>query len=158
MAFNTVADLKAGRAVYHDFTNQLLRERGEDVALRTPEEAAGVLASVAANHRFTLYEHFITDKAGHAQNMDSARVVLQNLARMIRSLLAKIDLGNSTVILTSDHGNIEDLSTRSHTLNSVPTIVWGAGNESISGRVTSLAHLTPAIVDHLAERRSTAHG
>lgn len=158
MAFNTVADLRGERAVYHDFTNKLLRDRDEDVALRTPEEAADVLASVAANHRFTLYEYFITDKAGHAQNMESARLVLQNLARMIRRLLAKLDLVNTTVILTSDHGNIEDLSTRSHTLNSVPTIIWGAGNENISARVTNLAHLTPAIVDHLTERHSTAHG
>ena len=41
--------------------------------LRTPQEAATVLASVAAENRFTLYEYFITDKVGHKQDMDAAK-------------------------------------------------------------------------------------
>lgn len=157
LTFNTVEDLRAGRAVYQDFTNKLLRERGENVDLRTSEEAADVLASIAATNRFTLYEYFITDKAGHAQDLDQARLVLQNLARMIRRLLERIDLTHTTVILTSDHGNIEDLSTRSHTLNLVPTIVWGAQKESIARRISSLADITPAIVGALVEQRATTH-
>lgn len=155
--FNTVDDLRAGRAVYQDFTNQQLIELGEEVELRTAEEAAEVLASVVADHRFTLYEYFITDKAGHAQDMTIARMVLQNLARMIRRLLERLDLSTTTVILTSDHGNIEDLSSRSHTLNSVPTIVWGPGKASIAKRITSLADITPAIVDALFQQRATTH-
>jgi 2,3-bisphosphoglycerate-independent phosphoglycerate mutase len=150
LAFNTVDDLRAGRAVYQDFTNKLLIERGENVDVRTPEEAADVLAKIVARHRYTLYEYFITDKVGHAQDITTARNVLQNLARMIRRVLEKVDLKRTTVILTSDHGNIEDLSTRSHTLNSVPTIVWGAENKNIASRISSLADITPAIVDMLA--------
>jgi len=157
LSFNTVEDLKAGRAVYQDFTNQQLKERGEEVELRTAEQAADVLASVVAGHRFTLYEYFITDKAGHAQDITAARLVLQQLARLIRRLLEKLDLTRTTVILTSDHGNIEDLSTRSHTLNLVPTIVWGANKEAISKRITSLADITPAIVGALVQQRATTH-
>ena len=151
LSFNTVEDLKGGRAVYQDFTNRLLIERGEQVNLRTPEEAAEVLARIVANNRFTLYEYFITDKVGHAQDIDEARLVLQNLARMIRRVLETIDLKVTTMILTSDHGNIEDLSTRSHTLNPVPTLVWGADNQRIADRVTSLTDITPAIVSTLVQ-------
>jgi hypothetical protein len=149
LEFNKVEDLKAGRAVYQDFTNQMLIERGEDVNPRTPEEAGDVLASIVANHRFTLYEYFITDKTGHAQDREAARSVLQNLARMIRRVLANIDLTSTTMILTSDHGNIEDLSTRSHTLNAVPTIIWGRGSQQVANRISSLADITPAIVSLL---------
>jgi hypothetical protein len=149
LSFNTVTDLKAGRAVYQDFTNYMLIERGEEVEPRTPETAGEVLASIVANHRFTLYEYFITDKVGHAQDMEAARSVLQNLARMIRMVLANVDLKSTTMILTSDHGNIEDLSTRSHTLNQVPTIVWGAGSQQVANRISSLADITPAIVSLL---------
>ena len=158
LTFNTVDDLRAGRAVYQDFSNNQLLERGEQVELRTPEQAADILASIVASHRFTLYEYFITDKAGHAQDMTSARVVLQNLAWMIRRLIGQLDLQYTTVILTSDHGNIEDLSTRSHTLNAVPTIIWGANKESISARIASLADITPAIVSSLVQQSATAHG
>ena len=149
LQFNRIEDLKAARAVYQDFTNQMLIERGEQVEPRTAEEAGDVLASIAANHRFTLYEYFITDKVGHAQDREAARSVLQNLARMIRRVLANIDLNSTVMMLTSDHGNIEDISTRSHTLNAVPTIIWGAGSQQVANRISSLADITPAIVSLL---------
>jgi 2,3-bisphosphoglycerate-independent phosphoglycerate mutase len=155
IAFRKVADNRAGRAVFHDFTNRALIERGEDVAPRTPDEAAEVLARIVSENRFTLYEYFITDKVGHAQDMEAANTVLQNLASMIRALLDKIDLRQTSVILTSDHGNIEDLSSRNHTLNLVPTIVWGASKERITNRIRSLADITPAIVETLTEKAAT---
>lgn len=156
LKFRTVTDLRAGRAVYQDFTNAVLIERGEDVSLRTPAEAATVLASIASENQFTLYEYFITDKVGHAQNMEAARTVLQNLAALVRGVLERIDLRQTSVILTSDHGNIEDLSSRNHTLNRVPTIVWGANKEIIGNRIRSLADITPAIVETLTEK-AAAH-
>ncbi len=152
LQFRTVADLRIGRAVYQDFTNGMLIERGEEIELRTPEEAAKVLAEIAAESRFTLYEYFITDKIGHSQDMAAAREVLLRLALFIRELIARVDLVSTSVILTSDHGNIEDLSSRNHTLNKVPTIVWGADRDRIANRIKSLADVTPAIVDVLTQR------
>ena len=146
MPFRTVDDLKNGAAVFMDFTNRLLIERGVDVFERTEEEAAEVLATITANNRFTLYEYFITDKVGHAQDMPLAQKVLTSLARFIRELLLRLDLDRTTVILTSDHGNIEDLSSRNHTLHSVPTIIWGAQREQVATRIKTLADITPAIV------------
>jgi 2,3-bisphosphoglycerate-independent phosphoglycerate mutase len=157
LSFRTVTELKAGRAVYQDFTNALLIERGEEeVNPRTPNEAASVLARIVSENQFTLYEYFITDKVGHAQDMPAARMILRNLARLVRELLAGIDLRHTSVILTSDHGNIEDLSSRNHTLNPVPTIVWGANKERIAGRIENLADITPAIVEALTEK-AAAH-
>ena len=156
--FRQVADLKAGRAVYHDFTNRLLIERGEDVEPRNAQEAAEVLSSLVAEHRFTLYEYFITDKIGHKQDAELARAILQDLARFIRELLVRVDLNSTSVILTSDHGNIEDLSSRNHTLNPVPTIVWGANKEWIAKRIETLADITPAIVDVLTGKGTDTNG
>ena len=149
LAFNTVDDLRAGRAVFHDFTNEKLIERGETANLRTPEEAGAVLGSIAAKHRFTLYEYFLTDKAGHSQNMSLARPLLRQLAAMVRAVLQSVDLKHTTVILTSDHGNVEDLSARNHTLNPVPTILWGAHSQIVASRISSLADIAPAIVSTL---------
>lgn len=151
MSFRSLDDLKAGHAVFQDYTNRMLIERGFDIAPGTPEQAAQTLAALVAQHRFTLYEYFITDKIGHAQDMQAARSTLADLARLVRTLLSLIDLKRTTVILTSDHGNIEDLSTRNHTLNQVPTLVWGMGRERVRERVRSLADITPAIVEVLME-------
>jgi 2,3-bisphosphoglycerate-independent phosphoglycerate mutase len=152
LPFRTVADLKEGRAVYQDFTNALLIERGEDVSPRTAGDAANALAGIVCQNRFTLYEYFITDKVGHAQDMNAARSVLRNLASLIRELLARVDLSSTSVIITSDHGNIEDLSSRNHTLNAVPTIVWGAQSNRIAARIKSLADIAPSIVETLTQK------
>jgi bisphosphoglycerate-independent phosphoglycerate mutase (AlkP superfamily) len=128
----------------------MLSERGESAPLRLPEEAGRVLASIVSSHRFTLYEYFITDKIGHAQDHAEAKRVLPMLAKFIRTLLTQLDLTNTTVVLTSDHGNIEDLSVRNHTLNMVPTIIWGRNQQSVASRIGSLIDITPAIVETLA--------
>jgi 2,3-bisphosphoglycerate-independent phosphoglycerate mutase len=154
--FRKVEDLKANRAVYQDFTNNILIERGEDVTIRTSEQAAEILAEIVSQNRFTLYEYFITDKIGHAQDMQEARLTLLSLAQLIRALLSNVDLNKTSVILTSDHGNIEDLSSRNHTLNLVPTIVWGAHRDQIASRIKDLTDITPAIVETLTQKFATA--
>jgi 2,3-bisphosphoglycerate-independent phosphoglycerate mutase len=156
MRFRDLDDLQNGRAVFQDYTNEMLIERGLAISPYMPEQAAEILASIAREHRFTLYEYFITDKTGHAQDMEAARVVLVNLARFVRHLLSQLDLKRTTVLLTSDHGNIEDLSTRNHTLNLVPTLIWGEHKETIAARVRSLADITPAIVAILTGEAGTA--
>lgn len=152
LRFRTMEDVRNGNAVFMDYTNRFLIERGEDVAIRTENEAARVLSSIVAQNRFTLYEYFITDKVGHAQDMDAARLVLTSLALFLRETLIRLDLKRTTVILTSDHGNIEDLSLRNHTLHLVPTIVWGAQRERIAARIKNLADITPAIVSLLTNK------
>ena len=152
MLFRDLSDLKANRAVYQDFTNQFLISKGVEIEPRSSSTAASILASLVSSNRFTLYEYFITDKVGHAQDLNAAKTVLANLAELIRELLGRLDLNQTTVILTSDHGNIEDLSTRNHTLNDVPTIVWGRNRDLIASRIKNLADITPVIVDTLLAR------
>ena len=139
-------DLREGCAVSHDFTNRFLIERGIDVDVCTPEMAGERLAVLAAAHDFTLYEHFITDRIGHAQRRDLAKAHLSELTRFVRAVLEAADLNRQTIIVTSDHGNIEDLSTRSHTLNPVATLLFGPGREFLASQIRSLTDITPAIV------------
>jgi hypothetical protein len=146
-------DLNEGRAVSHDFTNRFLIERGLDVKEREPEEAGRDLALLAASHDFTLYEHFITDRIGHERDRDLAwnlaRQHIPLLTRFVRAVLEAADLERQTVVITSDHGNIEDSSTRTHTLNPVATLAFGAARHQIASRVHSLTDITPTIVEAL---------
>ncbi|HEX8499611.1 MAG TPA: hypothetical protein VF659_03400 [Pyrinomonadaceae bacterium] len=156
LPFRTAEDVRRGRALYHDFTNRALHLLGDDAPLRTPEEAADVLAALAAAHRFTLYEHFIADRAGHEQDFDFAFGVLRDLARFVRAVLARVDLARTSVVLTSDHGNVEDLSTRNHTLNPVPTLAWGPARGAVARRVRTLADITPTVIETLTAREAAA--
>jgi 2,3-bisphosphoglycerate-independent phosphoglycerate mutase len=155
MSFRGLEDLQSGRAVYQDFTNELVIEAGFDAGPRTPEQAAEVLAALVNEHRFTLYEYFITDRVGHAQDMEAALAVLTNLARFVRAVVARVDLSDTTVLLTSDHGNIEDLSIRNHTRNLVPTLLWGACRVEAARRIRTLADITPAIIETLTAKEAT---
>jgi 2,3-bisphosphoglycerate-independent phosphoglycerate mutase len=151
LPFRTFEDLKEGRALFHDFTNRAPAALVEDVPRRTPEEAAAVLAGLAAAHRFTLYEHFIADRAGHDRDERAALRILEELARFVRTVLSLADLSRTTVMLTSDHGNVEDLSTRNHTLNPVPTLAWGRARAAVARRVRTLEDITPTILEILTE-------
>lgn len=147
--FNRLPDLLGRKSLFHDFTNRSLRNMGFDVPIFSPVEAAEILSKLPRRCRFTLYEHFITDKIGHDQDIERARRHLPQLAEFIRETLKRLDLENTTFILTSDHGNIEDLSVRNHTLNDVPTIVWGRKSAEIAGQIKDLTHITPAILQLL---------
>lgn len=150
LRFCKLPDLLGGKSLFHDFTNKHLTELGYNVPIFSPTDAAEILARSAEKYRFILYEHFITDKIGHKQDFVWAEKHLPELAEFIRETLKRLDLENTTFILTSDHGNIEDLSIRTHTLNKVPTIFWGRRNREISRQVRDLSDITPAILNLLS--------
>ncbi len=139
-------DLQGGRAVYHDFTNRLLQVRGYPVPLVSPEEAAERLVGIAASHDLTYYEHFETDLAGHAQDMDQAIALLERLDAFLSHLIEGLDLTRHLLLLVSDHGNMEDLSTPGHTWNRVPTMLWGHGRETFASRIHALTDIVPALL------------
>jgi 2,3-bisphosphoglycerate-independent phosphoglycerate mutase len=149
--FRKLPDLFGRAALFHDFTNRHLIELGFDAPIFSPSDAGEILANLVDRHRFTLYEYFITDKIGHAQSHEKAAEYLPLLAELVRETLQRIDLKTTTVILTSDHGNIENLAIKNHTLNDVPTIVWGRKNVKISQRIKDLSDITPTIVSLLNE-------
>jgi len=149
--FFDLDDVRAGRAVYQDVTNADLRARGFDVPQWEPAAAGEVLARASARRDFTLFEYFQTDKAGHTQDPDRCRRVLRELDAFVRGHLAAAAPGTLT-LLTSDHGNIEDLSTRSHTTNPVPLLAWGPGAEAAVAAIGAIDQVAPFILDLLSAR------
>ncbi len=149
LPFRTLDDLRAGRAVYQDITNESLIRRGPGAPRRTPEEAGAILAALSPEAEFTLFEFFQTDKAGHSRDPVRAGRELAKLERFLDALLAGVDLRTTTVVVTSDHGNVEDLGTKTHTLNPVATLLFGAGAEALAPEVDRLEAFTPALLRFL---------
>ena len=144
--FMRLPDLFGKKALFHDFTNRSLAAHGFDVPEYSAELAGQILGSLAGRYRFVLYEHFLTDKIGHDRDFAAARTHLPMLAAFVESCVANVDLENVAVILTSDHGNIEDLSVRNHTLNDVPTLIWGRGRNFAASAIRDLTDITPTII------------
>jgi 2,3-bisphosphoglycerate-independent phosphoglycerate mutase len=135
--FRTFDDARAGRGLTHDLTARRAEELGLRLPRRTPEEAARIFAEVAAGADLAAFEFFETDEAGHARSMPRALDALTRLDRFLRALVAGLGSEDSLVV-TSDHGNIEDLSTRNHTLAAVPVLGFGRA----AGRVEEVGDLT----------------
>ena len=145
LPFFTLDDLASERSVYQDVTNGDLRRRGFDVPEWTPGHAGRVLARNVGRFDFTLFEYFKTDKAGHTQDRESCESVLQELDGFVRAYLEAVPPGTLT-LLTSDHGNIEDLGTRSHTINPVPLMAWGPGETDALAACADLTDIAPFIL------------
>ncbi len=142
----TLEDLRAGGAVFHDFTNRVLTEHGHEAPMLEPFEAGGRLARIAADHHLLLYEHFLTDIAGHTADVEQGLVRVSLLDGFLTGVLETIDLKSQTVLMTSDHGNLEDYATRSHTRNPVPAFLWGSGAGTLARGLQTIADVTPAVL------------
>ncbi len=144
----TIPELLAGQAVYQDLTNEQLRERGHAVPLISPATAGKRLGLLAREAAFTLFEYFQTDRAGHSQDFAWSVRLLSQLDSFLKSIVSsqKEAAPPLNILLVSDHGNIEDLSTKSHTHNLVPLIVIGPAAPFFY-EVESLLGICPGILE-----------
>lgn len=147
LQFFSFDHLLSEQAIYHDFTNFELIKRGFHVPKFTAEKAGQILAHSSQKYDFCLYEYFKTDWAGHAQDMTQAVQLLVQLERFIVTFLNDTDLSSTLVILTSDHGNIEDLSVKTHTSNPVPLLAWGKHKEELLTPIESLIDIIPSLIE-----------
>jgi 2,3-bisphosphoglycerate-independent phosphoglycerate mutase len=139
------ADLKAGRAVSALLTNEYWRQWGYDVPQLSPTEAGAQLVHLTDDHALTYFEFWYTDVAGHRQDRDLSLYVLRMLDQFIGGILDRLDLSRSLLLILSDHGNFEDLTTPKHTLNPVLTLLVGAGHQELAPRLRSLQDVTPSL-------------
>ncbi|HNX29248.1 MAG TPA: alkaline phosphatase family protein [Syntrophomonadaceae bacterium] len=146
-ALRTLDDLTVNNAVYQDFTNSLLVKWGYDMKIISPETAGENLAGIAQNHDFTLYEYFISDRIGHKQDISAAVQMYEEMDTFVGTCVNCLDLNENLVIIVSDHGNIEDLTLKTHTLNPVPTIIIHNNiNATNHDMIGSLTDITPFVL------------
>lgn len=145
LGFRDEAALDRGEAVAWDITRTWFRQRSGSAVDEIHSELAGrQLAALARRHDLTLYETFLTDLAGHRRMEIMPAAALTRLDGLLAGLLAAAD-DELTVVVTSDHGNLEDDSSRRHSRNPVPLLVLGPGAEAFSG-CRSLVDVTPALL------------
>ena len=149
LSLKTAADLFAGRAVSADFTGQGWRERLNypETPLLEPEDAGVHLARLAEEYDFSMFEFWMSDYAGHHQDMAAASDLLATFDRVLGGLLAAWNDDAGVLLITSDHGNIEDLNTRGHTTNAVPALLIGSqpARRSLAASLHSLTDVAPGI-------------
>ena len=131
-------DLVEGQALSADFTGQGWNDQLHipGIPQITPYEAGVRMAELSSSYGFSIFEYWLSDIVGHRQEMQPACNIISTLDEVISGLSHAWSDSEGLIIITSDHGNMEDLSTRRHTTNPVPLILIGASQlrQTISGR------------------------
>jgi hypothetical protein len=157
----TADDLYQGNAISADLTGKGWQEHlgFKDAPQLTPQQAGTRLEELSRRYQFSLFEYWLSDVAGHNQDMHQAHILLETFDQMLGGLIEAWEDDEGLILLVSDHGNLEDLSTRRHTLNPVPLLLVGAldlrqrfidSMREISATFDSITHVYPAILHLLA--------
>lgn len=151
----TFTELSSGVGISADITNAGWSRMGYDISTIPPAEAGRRLIQLTQDNDFVLFEYWRTDKAGHSEKMDEAVDALLTLDGMLEGILDALDTRDTLLLITSDHGNIEDMSTKVHTRNPVPAILYGAGHQMVAEHLRSRPDLTavaPTLKKYLTEK------
>ncbi len=142
---NSTEEVLKGEAITAEIVQNAWRERlGIDIPKIDAKEAAQRLLDITGSYDLVFYEYYLTDKAGHNKSLEDSRNVLGTLDEFLLHIISN-KKSSDTLVITSDHGNLEDLSVRTHTRNTVPLFVLGEGIDHFN-EVESLIGVKEAIL------------
>jgi hypothetical protein len=149
-----VADLRSGRAVSPGFTGQAWQEHlgYDDIPILTLAEAGVRIAAIAQTYHFSFFEHWPSDRSGHRGTLAQAVAHLEMIDGALGGLLDAWDDEHGLLIITSDHGNIEEKSQRQHTRNPVPTILVGPQHAAWASQINDLTDIAAVVRTFLGLR------
>jgi hypothetical protein len=139
--------LYAGAAVSATLTNEGWRDHlgYQDLPSVDVAAAGATLAAIARDHALTLFEVWMLDVAGHRQDFAMAVDWLERLDAFVGACAGALP-DDATLVVVSDHGNVEDTERRGHTLN--PALgVWCGAPAALPLR--DLTDVAPAIMERL---------
>ena len=144
-------DVAEGRAMSADFTNEgWINELGYTNTPRLTRQQAGhKLWELAQPHHFSFFEHWYTDVLGHEQALSKAISNFQCIDSVLAGLLEVADLENTLIIVSSDHGNVEDCSHGKHTENPVLTLLLGNDKEKFAQQIHQLTDFANVVEEFL---------
>lgn len=149
---NRLEDVKNESAITAEIVQSAWREKlNLDVPQIKPSQASKRVLSALQNYDLVLFEYYLTDKAGHKMEREIADRVLRVLDDFLTEILRNLS-EKDTYVLTSDHGNLEDLSTKTHTRNPVPLFVKGDIEPFL--KATSILDVTPGIIEVLKKTKN----
>ena len=149
VSFRNSNDLQRGKAISADISNmRWITKLNYKLPLVKPETAVKRLLRLTGKNHFTLFEFFYTDHLCHGRMQNEFfyyyNILDQFLYYLITTLPEEI-----TLLICSDHGNIEDLSIKSHTRNPALGITAGKYARFLSENIKSLDNIKGSILSIL---------
>lgn len=147
MKLNSITDVRKGNALTAEITNERWNKKlGYNLPVIRPETAARRLLKIASKNKFTLYEYFLTDHIGHGRFDGEVESTIKTLDNFLFTVLNEMDNEKLSLLICSDHGNFEDLSVKTHTLNPALTLSAGRGAEKLFRQIKNISQIKRAIL------------
>jgi 2,3-bisphosphoglycerate-independent phosphoglycerate mutase len=141
-------DVYAGTAMSSDWTGEGWRDYlgYADTPVYSRAEAGAHLAGLAMSRDFSFFSHWFTDEVGHRGPFERGVTVLELFDGVMAGLLDVWNDDEGLIVITSDHGNMEDLSSRHHTENDVPTVAIGSARHLFADGLHDLTGIAPGVL------------
>jgi 2,3-bisphosphoglycerate-independent phosphoglycerate mutase len=129
-----------------------------------PEMSAKIITSrlletLNKDYKLTVVNFANGDMVGHTGNISAAIKAMETVDQCLEIIFKKVDLDNTTVIVTADHGNCDEMllpdgkTSTSHSLNKVPFIVVSKKEHKLrTDKELSIANVAPTILKLLDEK------
>ncbi len=146
--------LAQGRALSSEIVNAAWRNRlgYTDLPKITPQDAGRNLARIVEEADLTFFAHYGTDYAGHRGRMPGSVRALERVDSFLKGVVEGLP-SDTLLVLSSDHGNIENVMT-GHTLNPVLTVLLGPGANELRRGLTRITHVPQLILTALSRNLS----
>ena len=91
---------------------------------------------------------------GHRQAFAVAVAIFERFDAFLAGLCEAADLGETLIVVSSDHGNVEDCSHGKHTLNPALGLLIGGAAASYAGELIDLTSYWGIVTDYLLHGES----
>lgn len=149
----TADDLSAGDALSADFTGigWNSQEGFPRAPQYSPHEAGVRLATLSQKYTVSMFDYWLSDYAGHRSSHSQAVDLMEALDAVLEGLVEAWDANADLIVITSDHGNIEDSRKGRHTQNPVPAFLYGPQEVRLTfaDQFRDLTGLYPAVLHAL---------
>jgi bisphosphoglycerate-independent phosphoglycerate mutase (AlkP superfamily) len=134
-----------GSALSSDWTGEGWRSQlgYTDTPVYSRHEAGRRMVEISRRYDFAFFSHWYTDIVGHRGPLEDGVALLELFDGVMAGALDAWDDGEGLMIVTSDHGNLEDVSSRNHTENDVPTLIIGRDKAAFAEGLTDLTGFVP---------------
>ncbi|MCB9454704.1 MAG: hypothetical protein H6671_01815 [Anaerolineaceae bacterium] len=138
-------------ALAGDWTGQGWRDElgYTDTPVYSPQEAGRKMVELSRRYTFAFFPHWFTDIIGHRGPLEDGVRLLELFDGVMTGAMETWNDDEGLIIITSDHGNMEDVSSRTHTENDVPTLIIGAAKTAFAEGLHDLTGFVPRMAELL---------
>ena len=113
----TIDDVIAKKALTAEWTGEPWHTHLNltEIPIFLPNEAGKIMVELSREYDFAFHSHWFTDRVGHKGPFEDGVFLLEMFDEVMTGVLDEWNDEEGLVIVTSDHGNMEEIGNRRHT-------------------------------------------